>query len=245
MQTRSSVVAVVTLAALLQTAAIRGQTNRGSGQRSTQNVTYQTATTKSGRTVILKSNGTWVYADESSANESNAAQTAAPTPATKPAAARGTSSLSIETGVVMQSGDVTPLARTSFLLLDDDLATILRNAGFRPSANAGGLAGFGYGIASGNILSTFLLSWRYDTLRADKETYARAISIIRPHVRANSDTDFKGKAQLTGVTPGVYYVTGWYWLNGQGIVWSVKTHLKPGVNTVIIDQNNAALVGGG
>ena len=48
------------VAALLQTATIGAQANRSSGQRPSQSVTYQTATTKSGRTVILKSHGTWV-----------------------------------------------------------------------------------------------------------------------------------------------------------------------------------------
>lgn len=44
------------------------------GQRSSKRVTYETATTKSGRTVILKSDGTWVYSDETTPTSSSTAE---------------------------------------------------------------------------------------------------------------------------------------------------------------------------
>lgn len=43
-------------------------------QRSSKRVTYETATTKSGRTVILKSDGTWVYSDETTPGGSSKAE---------------------------------------------------------------------------------------------------------------------------------------------------------------------------
>lgn len=244
MRIRSAGFALAVVASLLLSTPVGGQTKTRSTQRSPQKMTYETATTKSGRSVILKSDGTWAYADDS-ASDTTGPENLESVASSKTGTTRGFSSLRIETGVVMQSGDVVPLARTAFLLMDNDLATVLQRGGFRPSPNVSGMASFGYGLASGNILSTFVLSWRYETLGADKQTFPNAITLIRPHVRANTDTDFKGKAEIRGVAPGIYYVTGWYWLNGRGIVWSLKTQLKPGVNTVIIDQNNAALVGGG
>lgn len=56
----------------------------------------QVATTKDGRKVILKSDGTWRYVDHPTGEKS------------------ATANLSFDTGVVFKSGDVKPIARATF-----------------------------------------------------------------------------------------------------------------------------------
>jgi hypothetical protein len=79
------------------------------------------ATTKDGRKVILMSDGTWKYgnspANEGVDNSPNKAD----------------ATLSLETGIIYQSGEVIPVARTTFYLLDDDVLRIAKNAGIQPS----------------------------------------------------------------------------------------------------------------
>src|SRR5437764_14620029 len=61
----------------------------------------QTAVTRDGRTVILKNDGTWEY------------QQKVPN-AIVPTVSKQKGTLSIEAGLVFQSGDVKPVARTTF-----------------------------------------------------------------------------------------------------------------------------------
>jgi hypothetical protein len=107
---------------LLGRASSGARTRRRTPPRPAEPITTQTTTTKEGRTVVLKSDGTWEYAKD---NE--------PAPATKPpTGGRKNATLSFEAGLVYQSGDVKPVARTTFYLLDDNLGKILKAAGLQP-----------------------------------------------------------------------------------------------------------------
>src|ERR1051325_3682068 len=85
-------------------------------------VTVQSATTDDGKRVQLRSDGTWKYSETT---ETTPTVTVAPT-------APQTSALSLEAGLVFKSGDIRPVARTEFHLLDESLLKILRDAGVQP-----------------------------------------------------------------------------------------------------------------
>lgn len=51
--------------------------------------------------------------------------------------------------------------------------------------------------------------------------------------------DANGKGTLPGVVPGSYYlmISGRY--NNQALVWGQAVQLKPGANSITLDQSNA------
>jgi hypothetical protein len=61
---------------------------------------------------------------------------------------------------------------------------------------------------------------------------------------AVSDTraDAKGKATLPGVAPGTYFLMITIRYNNQPCVWDLKVDLKPGANSLTLDQGNATLL---
>jgi hypothetical protein len=54
--------------------------------------------------------------------------------------------------------------------------------------------------------------------------------------------DASGKAQLPGVPPGTYYFFCLGGYNNQLLKWDFPIQLKPGTNSVTLDQHNAVLV---
>ncbi|MGO8818722.1 MAG: hypothetical protein ACLQVG_29105 [Terriglobia bacterium] len=54
--------------------------------------------------------------------------------------------------------------------------------------------------------------------------------------------DASGKAQLPGVPPGNYYFFCLGAYNQQLFKWDFQVQLKPGANSVTLDQHNAVLV---
>lgn len=181
---------------------------------SPQQVTTQSATTDDGRAVILKSDGTWTYD---------------PNPKPKPTPApvvQQDSTLSFETGLVLRSGDVKPVARGTFNLLDTSLDKILSDSGF-----SGDLSAF----TLNSIQS------RIDRLRgATVTSFDREMDAIKPHVVSSTTTDFSGKGQFPAVKPGIYYVMYLGEVGPNSILWNVKVDLKPGQNSVTLDNNNLA-----
>jgi hypothetical protein len=224
MKLKPSVLTVATVLLLLQTSNIIAQTrkpNRTPAARPSQSVTTQTATTKDGRTVILKSDGTWVYADD----EAPAVES---TPR-KSGGTRPNSVLSFETGLVFKSGDVKPLARSTFYLLDDNLENILRNAGFQPESDL-------------SLLNSLGMAYYGRELEKYRTTYDKAMEAMKPHIVATVTTDFNGKAQFSAVPEGTYYLMGIGQLYKQVVLWNLKVDLNSGQNSVTLDQNNAAVV---
>ena len=122
MRIQSTVRAFVLLLLCAASLHAQGTRRRTPATRPSEPVSTQTTTTKDGRTVILKSDGTWEYAKEP--EEASATTVARP--------GRNNSTLSLEAGLVFKSGDVKPVARVTFYLLDDDRAKILEGAGLQP-----------------------------------------------------------------------------------------------------------------
>ena len=226
MKTKSAILTVVAAMVLLQTGIVSAQTrqgNRAPAPQPSQPVTTQTAITKDGRTVILKSDGTWVYSNEKSPENTSAT--------VAPIKTEQTSTLSFETGLVMKSGDVKPVARGTFYLLDNNLENILRSSGFQASGGS-------------PILATFALKYvsrQLELLRGSSSTvFDRAMESVKPHIVANTTTDFSGKGQFSSVAPGTYYLMHVSEIGRNVVLWNLKVDLKPGQNSVTLDQNNTA-----
>src|SRR5688500_7274557 len=175
-----TVVFSVCLGATLTT-TVQAQAKRT--QPNSKPVTTQTATTEDGRKVILKSNKTWAYAVGDSSPDEKQEVTRS--------VSKANSILSIETGLVFKSGDVKPLARTEFHILDDSLANILRNAGLKPPKSYGET-----GEADRDYVSAFAFASKYSSDPTYQEFYPRAIEALKPHIVQSVTTDFSGKARF-------------------------------------------------
>ena len=189
-------------------------------------VTSQSATTGDGKSVVLSSNGTWKYAIDSP-------ETVLSEPSTRPQG-KANSILSFETGLVFKSGDVKPVARATFYLLDDDLAKILRTAGLVAPRNYSGS-----GNTDEDLVDAYASSIKYRIMGAYKEFGPAAENAVRPHIIQTITTGFDGKATFETVAAGTYYLMGMSETPKGYVIWNLKVELKPGKNFVTLDQNNA------
>jgi hypothetical protein len=198
-------------------------TRRHPAPRPSEPLTTQTATTKDGRTVVLKSDGTWEYAKET--DEALA---------TKPTGGRKNATLSFEAGLVFKSGDVKPVARTDFFLLDEDLGKILKDAGLQPPRTFTTDRPL-----EEQLVDAFASSIVFSILDEYKAFYPAATAALQPHIVQNVTTDFTGKASFQPAVAGTYYLMGVMKTPRGYAVWNLKVDLKPGQNAVTLDQNNA------
>lgn len=187
-------------------------------------ITTQTAITEDGRKALLKSNGTWEYGKN---------DVVVPAKATKE-----NSTLKFETGIVLKSGDVKPVSRNTFYLLDKSFASIVIDEGHasllttenqptKESVYGIFLLVFGSSISAGGY-------GRYQNI------VDSVMSAIKPHVIKAVTTDFGGKATLNELPSGKYWLMGFSTINKDCIIWDIETNLSSGDNSLILDQNNAA-----
>lgn len=188
-------------------------------------VTTQTATTRDGKIVLLHSDGTWEYSGD---NPSVASVNNQPSPAAQAAA------LNIEAGLVYRSGDSKPVARTEFYLLDKSAAAIIREAGVKLSDRTSGTED----NSDRGVMFSLGLNLAYREV-SNRESYDAAMSAIKQHIIKSFTTDFGGKAVIDGIPQGDYYVFGFYKSIKGFVIWNVPVSLKPGSNSLTLDQNNA------
>jgi hypothetical protein len=141
-------------------------------------------------------------------------------------AVRADSVLSIETGLVFKSGEVVPVARTRFFLTFKNIADILREIDQATDTTDS--------IELG-VFNMMLDLGLTEKGKADRE---EKINLINMCEVVSSITDFGGKAVFPPVAPGIYYLVGWTKIRNTRVLWHVKMNLKPGSNTIILDQNN-------
>ncbi len=117
------------------------------------------------------------------------------------AGAKGT--LSFETGLVFKSGDVKPVARTTFYLLDNALSKILGDAGLQtPKGYESG------GDPNKDLVDSFASSIAFNLVPAYKDFYPAAMTALKPHIIQTVTTDFSGKATFEPAAAGTYYLMG-------------------------------------
>ncbi len=172
-----------------------------------------------GREVILHRNGTWEFSGEQ-------------TGLVKVIPSK-TVVLNLEVGVVMQSGDAKPVARTEFYLMDGDPSEILAARGItrideyrntKPvTANDVGLA----------IL--------YSSLEDEQKLLGNAMPVLKQHTIKLLETDFSGKASVNDVPIGKYYLFGATSVGKSKIIWNFPVDITLDIK-VTLDQNNAVQV---
>ncbi len=179
------------------------------------------ATTKDGKTVILKSDGTWRYAVLTERIST-----------TRPVAKV---TLSLETGIIYRTGEVMPVARTTFYVLDENALTIAKNAGIQPSAST---------LEIFKDLDRALLrdigssmAGQYQSLYADFG--ASFLKAIEPHIITKFTTDFSGKATVPDLDAKQYYLFGVGATRRSSAIWNLPIDLAK-ESHIVLDQNNAA-----
>jgi hypothetical protein len=148
----------------------------------------------------------------------------------------GRSSILLEAGLVFKSGDVRPVARTTFYLLDDNPGKIMSLAGLSSDSTGlqdpyDGLA-FKYGLS---VAYADLALPEYANFRQE------AAAALKPNIVQTVITDFTGKARITGLAAGTYYLLGVYKTPKGIALWNFKVRVTPGQTAVTLDQNNAAV----
>ncbi len=138
-----------------------------------------------------------------------------------PAAPLGNATLSIVSGFPAQPGVPNPLAGRPYLLMRDTYANILARVGVSVPA---GMSPYKYvSTACGN--RTPECQTMSDAIKAAAASAVRA--------------DANGAGTLPGVPPGTYYLMISTLINKQSFIWDQPVQLKPGPNSITLDQRNA------
>ena len=133
----------------------------------------------------------------------------------------GNATLQIVPGLPVQPGAPNPFAGRPYVLLRHSYATALANGGV---AVPTGMSAYKYaGIACGN--RTPDCQKVSDAIKADAASAVRA--------------DASGRGLLPGVRPGTYYLMISAIYDKQGLIWGQAVQLRPGANSVTLDQRNA------
>lgn len=158
-------------------------------------------------------------------SESIAQALAPPTPTPTPELT--TATLTMEAGVIYKMGGNQPVGRTNFALLNESLATLIMNSGYRSK------------YAQIDVISAWGIDRQYPNA-SNAAVLASIDTAIREHTVYTVTTDFNGRAQFENVQPGAYFLVGIAQTRRGHAIWNVSIELKPGMNSVVLDQNNAA-----
>ncbi|NYF89708.1 hypothetical protein RBB79_09140 [Tunturiibacter empetritectus] len=133
----------------------------------------------------------------------------------------GNATLSIVSGLPPQAGTPNPLAGHPYTLLRNSVADILAQQGVAVPP----------GSSPYKVLGTACGNRTPDCQKILDAVKANAASAIR--------ADANGSATFPGVPPGTYYLMISARYNNQALVWDHPLQLKPGPNTLSLDQRNA------
>lgn len=160
-------------------------------------------------------------------------------------------SLSIDAALVFKSGDVKPVARTEFTLLDRDLESILKDSNYTselPSNLRDALERMSANVQGSRAKTFALILSRTSTAGEGDDPQAvatlqfsigKALSAVKPHVLYSTTSDFQGKAKFENLKPGKYYLFGYSKLGNSAAVWNIETVIKDGENKITLDNGNA------
>lgn len=66
---------------------------------------------------------------------------------------------------------------------------------------------------------------------------------LRPYIVANATLDKDGRTTFPDARTGTYYLFGRVLLDKVNLVWDLRVDLRPGANSVTLDQRNATPIG--
>ena len=137
------------------------------------------------------------------------------------AAPLGNATLSIVSGFTAQVGAPNPLAGRPYVLLRDDYANALAKGGVSVPP---GMSPYQY-VGTTCVSRTPECQKILDAVKADAASAVRA--------------DANGSGTFPGVAPGSYYLMITTRYNNQSLAWGQAVQLKPGANSLKLDQSNA------
>jgi hypothetical protein len=161
-------------------------------------------------------------------------------------------SISVEAGLVYKAGNVTPVARTVFYVLDASFSDILRKANIELPFDSGkdnpsyfevlypSMSVDLFGFASAQMEKIKRASSSPTTEKMIK-FYEDSIAAMAPHIIGKETTDFGGKARFSQLRPSTYYVFGVYAAPNNSLAWNVKVNASDSDTKVTLDQNNAEI----
>lgn len=153
------------------------------------------------------------------ATTSGPAAVAAPAPVLTP----GNAVLRVSGGLPAVGGR-NPLAGHTFVLMKQSFEGALASSGFAPPA----------GTSPVRAYLTACANRQPACQQGMTATNASTVSGVK--------ADANGQAQLPGVPPGAYYFFCLGAINNQLFKWDFRIELKPGANSVTLDQSNATPV---
>jgi hypothetical protein len=141
-----------------------------------------------------------------------------------PNAPLGNAVLTIVSGIPAQPNAMNPLAGYPYVLTRDSFANAVIKSGVQVPPGTPPLKVYAQACQSHSPnCQKVVQTWK-----------ATAVSVVRG--------DVTGKATLPGVPPGTYYLMISIRHNNQPTLWDLKLDLKPGANTLTVDQRNAVPV---
>ncbi len=138
-----------------------------------------------------------------------------------PGATLGNATLALTSGFPAQPGAPNPLAGRPYIILRDSYANIVAKAGVTVPA----------GMSPYKFVGTACMNKTPDCQKVNDAVKSSAISAVR--------ADANGTGTLPGVPPGTYYLMISARYNNQGYVWGQPIQLKPGPNSLALNQSNA------
>jgi len=139
----------------------------------------------------------------------------------------GTAVLSVASGFATRPGTVNPLAGKTMVLFKESFESFLRRKGMFQ------------GPPGSSARVSPLAAWAY-ACTTQSPVCQQALYEARPNSVSEAKADPSGKATLPGVPPATYYLFAITVYDGKALVWDLRVDLKPGGNSVTLDQHNAA-----
>ena len=147
-----------------------------------------------------------------------------------------TANLFLEAAVVYRSGDVVPVTRTEFYLMDEDVISLCRKAGVNPTSSTQRTYSNDYSKA---IYTDIGFMMRYLQLPDYQKFGASFVNAIKPHIKYTVTTDFNGKATFNNIPKGKYFLFGMGSTRQSGVVWNLNIEFTEN-SQIILDAKNAA-----
>ena len=123
-----------------------------------------------------------------------------------------------------QAGTANPLIGHPLFLLKDSFSDVLTKMGIRPPAGKTPIQG--WDVACQQKLPQC----------------AQPFAGLQPYIAAVAKIDPSGKQTFLGVPAGAYYVFGTTHANQLALAWDLRVDLKSGMNSVVLDQQNAQML---
>ncbi len=168
---------------------------------------------------------------------------AKPTPALTPKPPK-TSTVQVEAAVIFQNGDIVPVARTNFYLIDTDLNKVLNTPEMRQIALDDAInkykdlpAGREFAVSHMNREQLAGLLERMQN--SYYENYSRqATEAVSKTFKFQTVSDFQGKAELKDVSAGKYFLLAMFKIRGKFFAWQVPVVASGETVKIILDSNN-------